>query len=148
MILHSLPGHFSSHYKKFFCSYSEPHYIKLQKVEVLCELVNDENVQQVLEELRGYCTDVSADFAQAAIFAIGGYLLLFRSESLDQPARKLWNHREQGEWILLQRQSTVHWRIGSMTTNKGERDKKSFFVNTGIAISSRIENTDNSNYNT
>ncbi|KAL1772677.1 AP-4 complex subunit beta-1 [Sigmodon hispidus] len=70
-VLHSLPGHFSSHYKKFFCSYSEPHYIKLQKVEVLCELVNDENVQQVLEELRGYCTDVSADFAQAAIFAIG-----------------------------------------------------------------------------
>uniref|UniRef100_A0A8C6W2U9 AP complex subunit beta n=1 Tax=Nannospalax galili TaxID=1026970 RepID=A0A8C6W2U9_NANGA len=69
-ILHSLPGHFSNHYKKFFCSYSEPHYIKLQKVEVLCELVNDENVQQVLEELRGYCTDVSADFAQAAIFAI------------------------------------------------------------------------------
>ncbi|CAO2599491.1 AP-4 complex subunit beta-1 [Lemmus lemmus] len=69
-VLHSLPGHFSGHYKKFFCSYSEPHYIKLQKVEVLCELVNDENVQQVLEELRGYCTDVSADFAQAAIFAI------------------------------------------------------------------------------
>uniref|UniRef100_A0A8C6GZB4 AP complex subunit beta n=1 Tax=Mus spicilegus TaxID=10103 RepID=A0A8C6GZB4_MUSSI len=69
-VLHSLPGHFSSHYKKFFCSYSEPHYIKLQKVEVLCELVNDENVQQVLEELRGYCTDVAADFAQAAIFAI------------------------------------------------------------------------------
>ncbi|KAM8999132.1 AP-4 complex subunit beta-1 [Sarcophilus harrisii] len=71
-ILRSLPGHFSSHYKKFFCSYSEPHYIKLQKVEVLCELVNDENVQQVLEELRDYCTDVSADLAQAAIFAIGG----------------------------------------------------------------------------
>ena len=91
-ILHSLPGHFSSHYKKFFCSYSEPHYIKLQKVEVLCELVNDENVQQVLEELRGYCTDVSADFAQAAILAIGRCLLLFLFESLDQPAR---NHRDQ-----------------------------------------------------
>lgn len=82
-ILHSLPGHFSSHYKKFFCSYSEPHYIKLQKVEVLCELVNDENVQQVLEELRGYCTDVSADFAQAAIFAIGRGLLLFLLETFD-----------------------------------------------------------------
>uniref|UniRef100_A0A8D0H7I5 AP complex subunit beta n=1 Tax=Sphenodon punctatus TaxID=8508 RepID=A0A8D0H7I5_SPHPU len=70
-ILGSLPGHFSSHYKKFFCSYSEPHYIKCQKMEVLCELVNDENVQQVLEELRGYCTDVSAELAQGAIFAIG-----------------------------------------------------------------------------
>lgn len=94
-ILRSLPGHFSSHYKKFFCSYSEPHYIKLQKVEVLCELVNDENVQQVLEELRGYCTDVSADLAQAAVFAIGGCLLRFRFESLDHPARKPWDRREQ-----------------------------------------------------
>ncbi|KAL8179149.1 UNVERIFIED_CONTAM: AP-4 complex subunit beta-1 [Gekko kuhli] len=70
-ILDSLPGHFSSHYKKFFCSYSEPHYIKCQKMEVLCKLVNDENVQQILEELRGYCTDVSAELAQGAIFAIG-----------------------------------------------------------------------------
>ncbi|XP_050810253.1 AP-4 complex subunit beta-1 [Gopherus flavomarginatus] len=70
-ILRSLPGHFSSHYKKFFCSYSEPHYIKCQKMEVLCELVNDENVQQVLEELKSYCTDVSAELAQGAIFAIG-----------------------------------------------------------------------------
>lgn len=86
-ILRSLPGHFSGHYKKFFCSYSEPHYIRLQKVEVLCELVNDENVQQVLEELRGYCTDVSADFAQAAIFAIGGCLLLFPHESAGEPQR-------------------------------------------------------------
>lgn len=70
-ILRSLPGHFSSHYKKFFCSYSEPHYIKCQKMEVLCELVNDENVQQVLEELKSYCTDVSVELAQGAIFAIG-----------------------------------------------------------------------------
>lgn len=70
-ILDSLPGHFSSHYKKFFCSYSEPHYIKYQKMEVLCKLVNDENMQQILEELRGYCTDVSVELAQRAIFAIG-----------------------------------------------------------------------------
>uniref|UniRef100_A0A8C0ZA71 AP complex subunit beta n=2 Tax=Cyanistes caeruleus TaxID=156563 RepID=A0A8C0ZA71_CYACU len=69
-ILRTLPGHFSSHYKKFFCSYSEPHYIKCRKMEVLCELVNDENVQQVLEELKGYCTDVSVELAQGAIFAI------------------------------------------------------------------------------
>lgn len=59
------------HYKKFFCSYSEPHYIKCQKMEVLCELVNDENVQQVLEELKGYCTDISVELAQGAISAIG-----------------------------------------------------------------------------
>ncbi|KAK9404589.1 AP-4 complex subunit beta-1 [Crotalus adamanteus] len=71
LIIDSLPGHFSSQYKKFFCSYSEPHYIKCQKMEVLCKLVNDENVQHILEELRDYCTDVSAELARAAIFAIG-----------------------------------------------------------------------------
>ncbi|KAK1152305.1 AP-4 complex subunit beta-1 [Acipenser oxyrinchus oxyrinchus] len=70
-VLRSLPGHFGAHYKKFFCSYSEPNYIKFRKMEILVELVNDENVGTVLEELRGYCTDVSPELAQAAIFAIG-----------------------------------------------------------------------------
>nr|DBA34006.1 TPA: hypothetical protein GDO54_001615 [Pyxicephalus adspersus] len=70
-ILRSLPGHFSSHYKKFFCSYNDPHYIKNQKIDILCELVNDENVHSILEELRICCTDVSIQLAHTAIFAIG-----------------------------------------------------------------------------
>ncbi|MEE6493296.1 hypothetical protein FKM82_016786 [Ascaphus truei] len=70
-ILRSLPGHFSSHYKKFFCSYNDPHYIKNQKIDILCELVNDETVHSVLEELRVCCTDVSVQLAHTAIFAIG-----------------------------------------------------------------------------
>ncbi|KAM9320254.1 AP-4 complex subunit beta-1 [Gastrophryne carolinensis] len=70
-ILRSLPGHFSSHYKKFFCSYNDPYYIKDQKIDILCELVNDENVHNILEELRACCTDVSAQLAHTAIFAIG-----------------------------------------------------------------------------
>jgi len=37
----------------------------------LVELVNDDNVDLILDELRGYCTDVSPDTAQAAISAIG-----------------------------------------------------------------------------
>ena len=39
--------------------------------QVLVELVNDENVALVLDELKGYCTDVNAETAQAAISAIG-----------------------------------------------------------------------------
>ncbi|KAI1893087.1 hypothetical protein AGOR_G00140260 [Albula goreensis] len=70
-VLRSLPAHFSAHYKKFFCSYSEPSYIKFRKMEILVELVNDENVVLVLEELQAYCTDVSPELAQAAIFAVG-----------------------------------------------------------------------------
>ncbi|XP_072910158.1 AP-4 complex subunit beta-1 isoform X1 [Hemitrygon akajei] len=70
-ILRSLSGHFSGHYKKFYCTYSEPNYIKYQKMEILRDLVNDENVQQILEEFQTYCTDVSVELAQMAILNIG-----------------------------------------------------------------------------
>ncbi|XP_007169424.1 AP-4 complex subunit beta-1 isoform X1 [Balaenoptera acutorostrata] len=108
-VLHSLPGHFSSHYKKFFCSYSEPHYIKLQKVEVLCELVNDENVQQVLEELRGYCTDVSADFAQAAIFAIGGIARTYTDQCVQILTELLGLRQEHITTVVVQTFRDLVW---------------------------------------
>ncbi|XP_062960996.1 AP-4 complex subunit beta-1 isoform X3 [Cynocephalus volans] len=108
-ILHSLPGHFSSHYKKFFCSYSEPHYIKLQKVEVLCELVNDENVQQVLDELRGYCTDVSADFAQAAVFAIGGIARTYTDQCVQILTELLGLRQEHITTVVVQTFRDLIW---------------------------------------
>ncbi|KAM3872159.1 AP-4 complex subunit beta-1 [Diretmus argenteus] len=71
LLLRSLPGLMGAHYKRFFCGYAEPAYIKQRKMQVLVELVNDENVGLVLDELKGYCTDVNTDTAQAAISAIG-----------------------------------------------------------------------------
>ncbi|XP_076789163.1 AP-4 complex subunit beta-1 isoform X2 [Arvicanthis niloticus] len=108
-VLRSLPGHFSSHYKKFFCSYSEPHYIKLQKVEVLCELVNDENVQQVLEELRGYCTDVSADFAQTAIFAIGSIAKTYTDQCVQILTELLGLRQEHITTVVVQTFRDLVW---------------------------------------
>lgn len=71
LLLRSLPGLMGAHYKRFFCGYAEPAYIKQRKMQVLVELVNDENVAMLLDELKGYCTDVNTDTAQAAISAIG-----------------------------------------------------------------------------
>uniref|UniRef100_A0A3B3YVU0 Beta-adaptin appendage C-terminal subdomain domain-containing protein n=1 Tax=Poecilia mexicana TaxID=48701 RepID=A0A3B3YVU0_9TELE len=71
LLLRSIPGLLGEHYKRFFCSYAEPAYIKRRKMQVLVELVNDENVIMILDELKGYCTDVNTDTAQAAISAIG-----------------------------------------------------------------------------
>ncbi|XP_047426952.1 AP-4 complex subunit beta-1 [Mugil cephalus] len=71
LLLRSVPGMMGAHYKRFFCGYAEPAYIKQRKMQVLVELVNDENVAMLLDELKGYCTDVNADTAQAAISAIG-----------------------------------------------------------------------------
>lgn len=81
-VMRSQPGLFATHYKRFFCGYSEPSYIKFRKMEILVELVNDENVALVLEELRSYCTDVSPELAQAAIAAIGNISRKMPSVSL------------------------------------------------------------------
>lgn len=45
--------------------------LKLLCLQVLVELVNDDNVAMLLDELKGYCTDVNTETAQAAISAIG-----------------------------------------------------------------------------
>ncbi|CAL9703568.1 unnamed protein product [Knipowitschia caucasica] len=71
LLLQSEPGLLGAHYKRFFCGYAEPAFIKQRKMQMLVELVNDENAWMILDELRGYCTDVNADTAQAAISAIG-----------------------------------------------------------------------------
>lgn len=50
--------------------------------------MNDDNVVMLLDELKGYCTDVNTDTAQAAISAIGkhehtlGYVMLGHSQLL------------------------------------------------------------------
>uniref|UniRef100_A0A4W4FFH2 Beta-adaptin appendage C-terminal subdomain domain-containing protein n=1 Tax=Electrophorus electricus TaxID=8005 RepID=A0A4W4FFH2_ELEEL len=82
-VLRSQPALYSGQYKRFFCGYSEPGYIKLRKMEILVELVNDENVVLVLEELKSYCTDVSPELAQAAIAAIGHIGRTYTEKCLD-----------------------------------------------------------------
>uniref|UniRef100_A0A3Q2PCT7 Adaptor related protein complex 4 subunit beta 1 n=1 Tax=Fundulus heteroclitus TaxID=8078 RepID=A0A3Q2PCT7_FUNHE len=83
LLLRSIPGLLGEHYKRFFCSYAEPAFIKRRKMQVLVELVNDENVVMILDELKGYCTDVNDDTAQAAISAIGRIGRSYSDKSLE-----------------------------------------------------------------
>uniref|UniRef100_A0A3P9MMX6 AP complex subunit beta n=1 Tax=Oryzias latipes TaxID=8090 RepID=A0A3P9MMX6_ORYLA len=71
LLMRSVPGLMGPHFKRFFCGYAEPAYIKQRKMQIMVELVNDENVSMLLDELKGYCTDVNTDTAQGAIQAIG-----------------------------------------------------------------------------
>ncbi|KAL1020491.1 hypothetical protein UPYG_G00000760 [Umbra pygmaea] len=83
LLLRSDPGLMGEHYKRFFCGYAEPPYIKQSKIQVLVELVNDDNVGMVLDELKGYCTDVSMETSQAAINAIGSIGRSYSERCLD-----------------------------------------------------------------
>lgn len=46
---------------------------------MLVELVNDDNVGLILDELKGYCTDVNTETAQAAVSAIGTHTFVLLS---------------------------------------------------------------------
>uniref|UniRef100_A0A8C5DUN2 AP complex subunit beta n=1 Tax=Gouania willdenowi TaxID=441366 RepID=A0A8C5DUN2_GOUWI len=83
LLLRSLPGLLGAHYKRFFCGYAEPAFIKQRKMKVLVELVNDDNVAMLLDEMKGYCTDVNPDTAQAAISAIGHIGRSYSDRSLE-----------------------------------------------------------------
>ncbi|KAM4700445.1 AP-4 complex subunit beta-1 isoform 2-T3 [Discoglossus pictus] len=115
-ILRSLPGHFSSHYKKFFCSYNDPHYIKNQKMDILCELVNDENVTSVLEELRVCCTDVSVQLAHTAIFAIGRIARMYSEKCVEILAGLLEFKQEHITSAVIQTFRDLVWLCPQCTT--------------------------------
>lgn len=58
----------SRYYKVFFCKYNEPTYVKIKKIDILSLLANASNVEEILEELRMYCLDVSV--TKASIYTI------------------------------------------------------------------------------
>ncbi|CAH1269881.1 AP4B1 [Branchiostoma lanceolatum] len=70
-ILKTSPGLFNKDFKKFFCRYNDPLYVKTKKLQVLTEMATDGTENDIVEELSMYCTDVSNDLATASIQAIG-----------------------------------------------------------------------------
>ncbi|XP_038048762.1 AP-4 complex subunit beta-1-like [Patiria miniata] len=65
------PGKLDKYYKKFFCRYNDPGYIKYKKVELLAILCTNESLKDITEELSVYATDVSVLLSQFAIRALG-----------------------------------------------------------------------------
>lgn len=54
----------------FFCKFNDPLYVKLEKLEIITLLVDDDNYEQVLSELAEYSKEVDGEFAKNAIIAI------------------------------------------------------------------------------
>lgn len=57
--------------KVFFCNFNDPIYIKLQKLEILIRLANNENIHNILIELKDYTSEVDVEFVRKAVRAIG-----------------------------------------------------------------------------
>ncbi|XP_071483951.1 AP-4 complex subunit beta-1-like [Diadema antillarum] len=61
----------SKHFKKFFCKYNEPLYLRCKRIDLLVELTTENNVVDIVGELSVNCLDVSTRFGQHAVGALG-----------------------------------------------------------------------------
>ena len=58
---------FESEYKQFFIKYDEPSYIKALKLEILAQIASASNIQEIVNELSEYVTDVNVEIARQSI---------------------------------------------------------------------------------
>ncbi|CAE8595305.1 unnamed protein product, partial [Polarella glacialis] len=71
LIVQKRPGILAADVKMFFCKYNDPIYVKLEKVDIMCMLVNEKNFDQVLLELKEYASGVDVDFVRKSVRSIG-----------------------------------------------------------------------------
>lgn len=71
LIIQKRPDFLKNEMKVFFCKYNDPIYVKLAKLEIIVRLANENNVTQVLSELREYASEVDVEFVRKSVRAIG-----------------------------------------------------------------------------
>lgn len=71
LIVQKRPDILRNEIKAFFVKYNDPIYVKLEKLDIMIRLVSQQNIAQVLAELKEYATEVDVDFVRKAVRAIG-----------------------------------------------------------------------------
>ena len=71
LILQKYPFILQNEVRVFFCKYTDPLYIKLEKLRIIVKLANDRNIDQVISELKEYANEVDVEFVRRSINALG-----------------------------------------------------------------------------
>eukprot|EP00940_MAST-03C_sp_MAST-3C-sp2_P000607 g607.t1 len=72
LIIQKQPKVLENNVKIFFCTYDDPIYVKMEKLEILIRLASERNIEQVLLELKEATTrEVDVEFVRKATRAIG-----------------------------------------------------------------------------
>lgn len=85
----------------FFCNFSDPIYVKTQKLEIIVKLANEDNIDQILHELKEYVLEVDIDFVRKCIQAIGKLAIKIEAAS-DKCVQALWDCLKQKSNLVLQ----------------------------------------------
>ena len=62
---------FDKNIKMFFCKYNDPIFVKLEKVDVLTRVADNQNVDVVMSEMKEYASDIDMDLVRKAVRSIG-----------------------------------------------------------------------------
>ncbi|KAK5200811.1 hypothetical protein LTR16_004814, partial [Cryomyces antarcticus] len=71
LILQRRPEVLRNDIRVFFCKYNDPIYVKVTKLELIFMLATENNIREVLTELREYATEIDVHFVRKAVRAIG-----------------------------------------------------------------------------
>lgn len=71
LILQRRPEVLRNDIRVFFCKYNDPIYVKVTKLELIFMLANENNIDEVLTELREYATEIDVHFVRKSVRAIG-----------------------------------------------------------------------------
>ncbi|KAK9370103.1 Clathrin/coatomer adaptor, adaptin-like protein [Lipomyces kononenkoae] len=71
LILQQYPHILQNDIKVFFCKYNDPIYIKATKLEIIFLLASEDNIKEILRELREYASEIDVQFVRKAVRAIG-----------------------------------------------------------------------------
>lgn len=67
LLVQAYPKLFSNEISVFFCSYNDPQYVKLEKLEIIGKIVDDNSIDRILPELCEYAKDVDGEIVKKAI---------------------------------------------------------------------------------
>lgn len=71
LILQRRPEVLRNDIRVFFCKYNDPIYVKVTKLELIFMLANENNIGEVLTELREYASEIDVHFVRKSVRAIG-----------------------------------------------------------------------------
>jgi len=71
ILIQKRPIIFEKDISRFFCSFTEPIYNKMEKLEIIYKLVSMNNIDTVLNELKDYSTEVDVQFVRRSVRLIG-----------------------------------------------------------------------------
>lgn len=71
LLLRAYPKLFDDDASVFFASYSDPLYVKIEKLDILVRLANVKNGKQIISELKEYASEVDYTFVRKAVSALG-----------------------------------------------------------------------------